>query len=99
MKQCLECSGQLKKASFAFERAAHDGRLLREEVAGFLCPSCGEQVLRGRDAERLSHAWYQLAFSRSPAPAVSTEGTFVPGALVVTETPAVERILVSTSLS
>ena len=98
MTQCMECSGRLTEAVFVFERLADDGRSLRQEVAGYLCSSCGEQVLKGDDAERISRMWYQMAVSRSPMPTVSTDFTLVPGSAVVSNTPPVKRILVSTSL-
>ena len=65
MKQCRECSVDLIPEDFVYERATGDGRVLREEVSGYRCPSCGEHVLMGRDAVRISRRWRELL--RSPA--------------------------------
>ena len=83
MKQCWECSVDLIPEDFVYERATDDGRVLREEVSGYRCPSCGEHVLMGRDAERISRRWRELRRSRSPAGAVSTATTQVPAGTTV----------------
>lgn len=80
MKRCRECSVELIPEDFVYERETDDGRILREEVSGYRCPSCGEQVLMGRDFERISRRWYELLRSRSPAVAVSTATTQSPAA-------------------
>lgn len=78
MKRCRECSVDLVPDDFVFERATDDGRVLREEVSGYRCPSCDERVLMGRDAERISRRWYALqdveggAETSAPAPVRST---------------------------
>ena len=69
MKQCWECSVDLIPEDFVYERATDDGRVLREEVSGYRCPACGEHVLMGRDAVRISRRWRELLRSRSPASA------------------------------
>lgn len=81
MKQCWECSVDLIPEDFVYERATDDGRVLREEVSGYRCPSCGEQVLMGRDAVRISRRWREML--RSPAGAVSTATTQVPAGTTV----------------
>ena len=78
MKQCWECSVDLVPEDFVYERATDDGLVLREDVSGYRCPSCDEQVLMGRDAERISRRWYELLRSRSPVVAVSTVATSAP---------------------
>ena len=78
MKRCRECSVDLVPDEFVFEWATGDGRVLREEVSSYRCPSCNERVLMGRDAERISRRWYALLDAESgaetspPAPARST---------------------------
>ena len=67
MKRCRECSVDLIPDDFVFERATGDGRVLREEVSGYRCPSCNERVLMGRDAERISRRWYALQGSSGDA--------------------------------
>lgn len=67
MKRCRECSVGLIPEDFVFERATGDGRVLREEVSGYRCPSCNERVLMGRDAERISRRWYALQGSSGDA--------------------------------
>ena len=76
MKRCRECSIVLVPEDFVFERAVGDGRVLRERVSGHRCPSCGERVLKGRDAERISRRWYELL--DSPADAESARSTPAP---------------------
>ena len=66
-----------------YERATDDGRVLREEVSGYRCPSCGEHVFMGRDAVRISRRWRELRRSRSPAGATSTATTQVPAGTTV----------------
>ena len=83
MKQCWECSVDLVPEDFVYERATDDGRVLREEISGYRCPSCGEQVLMGRDAVRISRRWRELLRSCSPAGAVSTATTQVPAGTTV----------------
>ena len=78
MKQCWECSVDLIPEDFVYERATDDGLVLREEVSGYRCPSCGEHVLMGRDAVRISRRWRELRRSRSPAGTVSTATTQAP---------------------
>lgn len=78
MKQCWECSVDLIPEDFVYERETDDGRILREEVSGYRCPSCGERVLKGPDAVRISRRWYALLRSRSPAGTVSTATTLAP---------------------
>lgn len=78
MKQCWECSVDLVPEDFVYERETDDGLVLREDVSGYRCPSCDEQVLMGRDAERISRRWYELLRSRSPVGAVSTVATSAP---------------------
>ena len=65
-----------------YERTTDDGRVLREDVSGYRCPSCGEQVLMGRDAERISRRWYELLRSRSPASPAHTVTTGTPNGTV-----------------
>ena len=78
MKQCWECSIDLIPEDFVYERTTDDGLHLREEVSGYRCPSCGERVLMGRDAERISRRWYELLRSRSPTSPVRTVSTGAP---------------------
>ena len=67
MKQCWECSVDLIPEDFVYERATDDGLVLREEVSGYRCPACGEHVLMGRDAVRISRRWYGLLRSSGDA--------------------------------
>ena len=83
MKQCRECSVDLVPEDFVYERETDDGLVLREDVSGYRCPSCDDQVLMGRDAERISRRWYELLRSRSPIGAVSTVATSAPAGQTV----------------
>lgn len=82
MKRCWECSVELIPEDFVYERSTDDGRVLREDVSGYRCPSCGEQVLMGRDAVRISRRWYELLRSRSPASPTHTVTTGTPNGTV-----------------
>ena len=86
MKRCWECSVELIPDDFVYERATDDGRVLREDVSGYRCPSCGEQVLMGPDAVRISRRWYELLRSRSPASPGSTESTHGHGTTMAFDT-------------
>ena len=83
MKRCRECSVALIPEDFVFERAVGDGRVLRERVSGHRCPSCGERVLAGRDAERISRRWYELLGSSADA----ESATATPASSPVRPTP------------
>lgn len=78
VKQCWECSVDLIPEDFVYERSTDDGRILREEVSGYRCPSCNERVLKGPDAVRISRRWYELLRSRSPASPAHTVSTGAP---------------------
>ncbi|MGI8927452.1 MAG: hypothetical protein ACR2HN_12520 [Tepidiformaceae bacterium] len=65
---CDRCGdSQLWPARFTFERVTPDGKVLRMEVDGFECPACSEEVLLGRDAERISEEWRRIPGVKHPA--------------------------------
>lgn len=97
MKRCWECSVELIPEDFVYERATDDGRVLREDVSGYRCPSCGERVLMGRDAVRISRRWYELLRSRSPASIGSTVSTRDPVRITVVATPFPEMAEATTT--
>lgn len=86
MKSCWDCSIDLIPEDFVYERTTDDGLTLREEVSGYRCPSCGERVLMGRDAVRISRRWYELLRSRSPIGFASTESTHEHGMTMAFDT-------------
>ena len=71
--ECLECKGDLIEATVVVEKSADDGRHLREEVSGWRCRQCGEEVLSGSDARRLSQQWLDMRAAAEPQPAGSAE--------------------------
>lgn len=66
--RCPSCErADLLPERIVFEHSDSSGRTLRQEMDGFRCPSCGEVLLMGRDAERFSGHWYALGTASTPS--------------------------------
>ena len=64
--RCQTCRrADLRDTPLLFERVSDDGTTEQMVVNGFECPRCGDVVLRGRDAERLSAEWYLVGCSET----------------------------------
>lgn len=66
---CPACrKADLIEATFWFDRMLPDGTRFRLEVKGLRCPACGEEILRGPEAERVSEEWHRLVEEHTLAP-------------------------------
>ncbi len=65
--RCAACrQGELQPTTFVFSRVDEGGRSLHMEIDGFECPSCGELVLSGGDAEEISQQWHRVRVESAP---------------------------------
>jgi predicted RNA-binding Zn-ribbon protein involved in translation (DUF1610 family) len=59
--QCPNGHGEMVESEVTFERQTPHGLPFRMVVPGFRCPICGEEVITGEQAERVSFEWNRLA--------------------------------------
>ncbi len=69
---------ELNQGRQTFEHASNDGRTLRMEVDGMACPNCGEVLIVGPDAERISASWYSVSTSETPRLPFADDQTAIP---------------------